>query len=244
MYSGLEGVTFQKGWMAKAVGTPTSGGKSFEYFVVGEEREGPADSLQHYWRNHVKVEKVAGAVGVGSFLNNGQWEYLRIDMNNAHSHVSGCFHYHRVIKEGIASWYCLETGGYDEVITAAFLCKVYQNRGGDCRGVSPITRKSYNEVLHCLMTENDKKALECMKAVSSKIGISVAQMRRVHIEKKGPYKRSREGKQKINNNVVKRRLVELDGKKRWIYRDGELVDVNWAGDKVWWFPFSCNVMCV
>ena len=41
LYSGLEGVTFQKGWMEKAVGTPTSGGKSFEYFVVGEEREGP-----------------------------------------------------------------------------------------------------------------------------------------------------------------------------------------------------------
>ena len=37
LFTGLQGVEFEEGWMARAIGAPTAGGRSFEYFVVGEE---------------------------------------------------------------------------------------------------------------------------------------------------------------------------------------------------------------
>ena len=40
----------------------------------------------------------------------------------------------------------------------------------------------------------------------------------------------------MHNRVEKRRLVEDNGKTRWIYRDEKVVDVNWDGDKV---GYSC-----
>ena len=233
LYSGLEHVEFQKGWMAKAIGAPTSGGKEFTYYVVAVEREGPASELPKFWRNHVETVDVAGTVGVGTFLTSDEWEYLRIDMNNAHVHASGCFHYKRCVEDGKTRWYCLETRDYDdEVINAPFLCKIYQGVGGDCKSVRPITKSTYWEVFRCLRAENDKKALDCMRTVSSLIGTSVAEMRRVHIDKKQPYKRTKASKLSSSNKVAKRKLMEKSGKTRWIYRDGKVVDVNWEPDKV------------
>ena len=86
-------------------------------------------------------------------------------------------------------------------------------------------------VKQCLKCENDAKASDCMKRASSSVGVSVAKMRRMCIEKKNTYKRTKGGEQASHNRVAKRKLVEDDCKSRWIHRDGKIVDVNWGGDK-------------
>ena len=171
--------------------------------------------LPKYWRNNIEVLDVAGTVGVGTFLMSAEWEHLRIDMSNAHVHTTGCFHYKRCLDNGKTGWYCLETRGYDQLIEPDFLCRVHQGKGGDCRLVRPITKETYWDVFRCLRAENDKKALECMKRVSSLIGVGVSEMRRKYIDRKQPYKRNRESKQAPSIRLPKRswlkKVAELDG---------------------------------